>query len=204
MSYAGCLNLCRALFDVPLIDYNRPSYGLLIGAGAGSMMAIMDASTRFRFAIELDACRGREDSLRGLIRALDRNGLIDLVALAGWFSITDPKPIAAALKGLTAPVIIYSGAGLARDIFDDIPFVDTLDEFLARVQPLELTAPAMTPELAGLAQPETMPALPLRAALNNDDLNGHKHGAEEGIEALLHANSRDPVAPLELAEGSFG
>jgi hypothetical protein len=198
MGYAGCLNLCRALFNIPLIDYERPSYGLLIGSGAGSMMAIMDASARFRFALDLDACRGREDSLRGFIRALDRNRLIDLVALAGWFSITDPKPIAAAVKGLTAPVIIYSGAGLARDVFGDIPFFDTLEEFLARMQPLDRSAPVLMPELAGLAPSEAV--LPLHAALNKH-LNGHEPDSGEGIEALPSANA---IAPMELAEESVG
>jgi hypothetical protein len=138
MGYAGRLNLCRPVFDIPLIDYNRPSYGLLIGSGAGTMMAIMDASVRFRFALDLDDCRGREHKLCAFLRALDRNGLIDLVALAGWFSITDPKPIAAALKGLSAPVIIYSGAGLAREVFGDLPLVDTLDDFLVRAKQAEL------------------------------------------------------------------
>ncbi|HEY7301325.1 MAG TPA: hypothetical protein VH684_25830 [Xanthobacteraceae bacterium] len=201
MGYAGCLNLCRALFDIPLIDYERPSYGLLIGSGAGIMMAMMDASARFRFALDLDACRGREDSLRAFIRALDRNGLIDLVALAGWFSITDPKPIAAALRGLSAPVIIYSGAGLARDAFGDIPFVDTLDEFLAHLQPQARPAPATPPELAGLAKP--LAVLPLHAALTRH-LNGHEPDAEENIEALAPASDHDAIAGLELAEEPVG
>jgi hypothetical protein len=142
MGYAGRLNLCRTLFDIPLIDYGRPSYGLLAGSGTGTMMAIMDATERFRFALDLDACRGREDNLRGFIRALDRNELIDLLALAGWFSITDPKPIAVMLKGLTVPVIIYSGAGLSREFFGDLPFVDTLDDFLACVREAGSSAPA--------------------------------------------------------------
>src|SRR5437763_15091234 len=152
MGYTGRLNLCRSLFDIPLIDYGRPSYGLLVGSGAGTMMAIMDASHRFRFAVDLDECRGREHKLCAFIRALDRNSLIDFVALAGWFSITDPKPIAAAFEGLTVAVIIYSGAGLAREVFGHVRFVDTLDEFLARVQEGELPAQTRNGHRSELAQ----------------------------------------------------
>jgi hypothetical protein len=181
MGYAGRLNLCRAVFDIPLIDYGRPTYGLLIGSGAGTMMAIMDASIRFRFALDLDDCRGREHKLFAFIRALDRNWLIDLVALAGWFSITDPKPIAAALKGLSTPVIIYSGAGLARDVFGDLPFVDTLDDFLARAKQVGLlaTAKLLVPEIAQ----------------RKEDVGA--------AAAQLRAHDHDAMAPLELAAESI-
>jgi hypothetical protein len=196
MGYAGRLNLCRALFDVPLIDYGRPTYGLLIGSGAGTMMAIMDASVRFRFALDLDDCRGREHKLFAFIRALDRNGLIELVALAGWFSITDPKPIAAVLKGLSAPVIIYSGAGLGREVFGGLPFVDTLDDFLACAKQVGLTAaPKLhVPEIAQ-RHAEWAPALrivPGGHAINRKEDMG-------AVAAQLRAHDRDVMAPLELA-----
>jgi hypothetical protein len=200
MGYAGRLNLCRALFDIPLIDYGRPSYGLLIGSGAGTMMAIMDASARFRFALDLDDCRGKEHKLFAFIRALDRNGLIDLVALAGWFSITDPKPIAGALKDLSAPVIIYSGAGLARDVFGDLPFVDTLDDFLARAkQPELLPPPKLWVAKIAQQQPEWSPA---PCVDPNGYAIGHNEEADGGAAAQLRAHNH-ALAPLEITEGSM-
>lgn len=133
MGYQGRLTLCNCIFGIPLIDYRRASYGLLIGSGAGSMMAIMDASPRFRFAIDIDQCRGREDRLADWLRALDRNALVDLVALAGWFSISDPILIADALRSLRVPTLLYSGAGLRRDAFAGLPMSDTLADFLLRI-----------------------------------------------------------------------
>jgi hypothetical protein len=159
------------------------------------MMAIMDASVRFRFALDLDDYRGKEHKLFAFIRALDRNGLIDLVALAGWFSITDPKPIAAVLKGLSAPVIIYSGAGLAREAFGGLPFVETLDDFLARAKQAELPLPrkVCVSEIAP-RQPEWIPAP--RVAANGHAI-GRKDEARKVAEAQLGAHDQDVTAPLD-------
>jgi hypothetical protein len=133
------IGFCAAIFDVPLADYGVSSRGrgLLIGSGAGVLMAVMDVAPKFRFAVDLDQCRGREDRLRDFVRALDGNGLVDLIAVCGWFSISDPKEIAGALAGLSAPVLVYAGAGLGREVFAKQIVVDTLEEFLRRVsQPL--------------------------------------------------------------------
>jgi hypothetical protein len=129
-------SLCRALFCVPVIDYHRASSGLLIGSGAGIMTAIMDATQRFRFAIDLDQCRDEQDRLCAWVQTLDRNGLVDLIALAGWFSISDPTAIAATLRGLSVPTVVYSGAGLRREAFGNLPLLDTLDGFLSRLRSL--------------------------------------------------------------------
>ena len=135
MGFDGRRRLCRVLFCVPVIDYRRASNGLLIGSGAGIMAAIMDATQRFRFAVDLDDCRD-DDRLCAWVRALDRNGLVDLIALAGWFSISDPTEIAATLRGLSVPTIVYSGAGLRREAFGNLPLLDTLDGFLSRLRGL--------------------------------------------------------------------
>jgi hypothetical protein len=135
------ITLASAIFDIPLTDYHRESKGLLLGSGAGTLMAVMDATTRFRWALDIDQCRGREDALSDWIATLDRNKLVDLIALAGWFSITSPAPIARALNNLRTPVIVYSGAGLAREVFGELPLVDTLEEFLRRVTETERAGP---------------------------------------------------------------
>lgn len=140
MGYQGRLNLCNAIFGLPVVDYQRASFGLLLGSGSGTMMAIMDQSSRFRFALDIDQCRGREDHLADWLRALDRNALVDLVALAGWFSISDPTLVARALKTLRTPVAVYSGAGLRADAFAGLPLSDTLDEFLCHVSDRLMTS----------------------------------------------------------------
>lgn len=141
MGYSGRLNLCNGIFGIYPADYSRASYGLLIGSGAGTMMAVMDIAPRFRFALDADHYRGREDRVCDWLRAMDRNGLVDLVAVCGWFSISDPAPLAGALGTLSAPTIVYSGAGLGREIFSKVTFTDTLDEFLRHVDQAERAAP---------------------------------------------------------------
>lgn len=140
MGDQGRLTLCNAIFDVPVLDYARPSRGLLIGSGSGIMMAVMDASDRFRFAVDLDQCRDH-DALCDWVHALDRNGLVDLIAIAGWFSISSPKKIAGALSRVRVPAIVYVGAGLGREAFANCLVVDTLEEFLGRVAQAESTGP---------------------------------------------------------------
>jgi len=132
MGHEGRLNLCSALFDVPVVDYRRASRGLLIGSGAGVMIAVMDASDRFRYAVDLDQRRGREERFCDWVLALDRNRLVDLIALAGWFSISDPTMIAATMQQVSTPTIVYSGAGLWREKFGNLLLVETLEEFLCR------------------------------------------------------------------------
>jgi hypothetical protein len=155
MGYTGRVNLARAIFDVPLTDYGRESRGLLIGSGAGVLMAVMDVAPCFRFAVDVDQCRGREDRLRGLVRALDGNGLVDLIAVCGWFSITNPKEIAGALAGLSAPVLVYTGAGLGREQFADFAVVDTLEQFLRRIDQTLTAAPRDEGNGAALLQDES-------------------------------------------------
>lgn len=141
MGYFGRLNLCNSIFGIHPVDYRRESYGLLVGSGAGTMMAVMDVAPRFRFAIDVDQYRGREPRLCEWLAALDRNGLVDLIAVCGWFSITSPSVLAGALDTLSAPVIVYSGAGLGREIFAQATFTDCLDEFLRRVEHALLPTP---------------------------------------------------------------
>jgi hypothetical protein len=181
MGYAGRVTLCNAIFDVPAADYGRSSRGVLIGSGAGVLMAVMDAAPCFRFAVDVDQCRGREDRLRAWLRALDRNGLVDRIAVCGWFSITDPKEIAGALAGLSAPVLVYAGAGLGREVFAELPVVDTLDEFLRRVaQPLG-AGPRHEGNGASLRQDEAERPLEPFARMRRDaidDLGDADHAAE--------------------------
>ena len=132
MGNALRLNFCSQIFGIPVIDYRRSSAGLLVSSGGGIMLAVMDACDRFRYAIDMDQCRGREDRLCDWLRAIDLNGLVDFIAFAGWFSISDPMSIANVLRLMRTEVLIYSGAGLARELFNDLPLVDNLGIFLRR------------------------------------------------------------------------
>jgi hypothetical protein len=91
------------MYDVPLIDYGDLFRGVLIGSGCGLMMGLMD-ELPIRYCIDADTMRGREWRLVEFIRFAER---AEGVAVAGWFSYSDPTPLVEALTGSPAPV--YSG-----------------------------------------------------------------------------------------------
>jgi len=128
----GDLSLACRLFGIRVIDYERPAKGLLIGSGAGIMLAVMDACPNLRLCLDVDECAG---DLACWLRCLARNGLIDLLAIAGWFSITDPAVLAGAVRAVPVPTLIYVGGGIGAEHFigGDL-CTDNLDIFLAEVQ----------------------------------------------------------------------
>ena len=117
--------LARSYF-VGLHDYERPASGVLISSGSGSMLATMDVCPRFRWCLDIDALRP-EARLAEWIAWLPR--VSELVGVVGWFSITDPAPLRAALEALPAELVhVY---------VPDVPLPGrryaTLEEFVAGV-----------------------------------------------------------------------
>jgi hypothetical protein len=139
------LTLCNSAFGIHPIDYGRPSRGLLIGSGCGIMMAVMDACGGLRWAIDADDVRFRD--LRGWVHALVRNELVQLVAVAGWFSISDPRPIARAVSGLNVPVLAYVGGGIALDSFKSVWATGELDRFVNTLRRYAGIALGVAPDL---------------------------------------------------------
>jgi hypothetical protein len=95
--------LARA-YRVDVIDYKRDGDGVLIASGSGSMMSTMDVCPRFRWCLDIDQ-QPRDCRLADWIAFLPR--VSTLVGVVGWFSITDPGPLRAALEPIAASVHVY-------------------------------------------------------------------------------------------------
>jgi hypothetical protein len=93
-------------YRIPLIDYSRPSSGLLVSSGAGCMMAAMDSCPALRWCLDIDQL-APESRLAQFLAAAEH--LARPIAVLGWFSITDPVPLRAALAGLSRvdEVLVY-------------------------------------------------------------------------------------------------
>jgi len=93
------------MYSIPLIDYHRGS-GVLIGSGAGTMMAVMDQALELRWCVDVDSFDKRSRLADFLLMA---ERVVSPIVVAGWFSITDPAPIRRAIAGLRTPPVCYGG-----------------------------------------------------------------------------------------------
>jgi len=97
------------MYRIPVIDYDRESRGVLVSSGCGIMMAIMDDASSLRWCVDIDELP-RDNRLRDFMLWLPR--LAAPIAVAGFFSITDPTPLRSIIADLPG-VITYGGAGVA-------------------------------------------------------------------------------------------
>jgi hypothetical protein len=107
---------------VPVIDYERDGGGLLIAVGSGLMLAVMDLVPTLRWCVDVGG--GRSFVLHeGLL--MERNLLhewlvwmnreVDHVAVAAWFSVTDPRHLKDALRSVDEGKLVwYANADLGR------------------------------------------------------------------------------------------
>lgn len=99
----------RRFYRIECIDYERPGDGLLVGAGTGLMMAIMDQVPTLRYCIDTDILRPDEwqrfpDWLTLMERATS------YVACSGWWSRADNGlKLANATKMLQQRPKVYFG-----------------------------------------------------------------------------------------------
>ena len=108
--------MASRFYRVPLVDLGTSfrdgsgeRRGVLLGSGCGLMMALMD-TLPFRYCRDTDDIREILDteSFRSFCQMADE---VEGIALAGWFSFSDPTPLVAAFRMLPrAPV--YSGGML--------------------------------------------------------------------------------------------
>jgi hypothetical protein len=80
-------------FGFELFEYRRQGDAILIASGSGLMMAIMDICPRFKWCIEVDNFRNIANRIPNLINAFDLNCDIEIIGIAGWFSIDNPQQL---------------------------------------------------------------------------------------------------------------
>ena len=98
------------LYQIPLTDYGpaRKGNGLLVAVGSGLMMSVMDVCPELRWCFDTAELRAEkaprlDDFLIGAQYAAHP------VCFAGWFSITDPAKLRAALEALDVAPVVYTG-----------------------------------------------------------------------------------------------
>lgn len=122
------LEQASRLYGVPLIDYERPTArGLLVSSGSGIMMSVMDKVPTLRWCVDVDLLGPGARLADFLVMA---DALVERIAVCGWFSLTDPTPLRAAVRALGRTPLVYAGhieLGAGRKVPTLGEFIDTLN-----------------------------------------------------------------------------
>jgi hypothetical protein len=135
---------------VPIIDYGRTdSSGVLIAAGTGLMLSLMDAGPCLRWCVDYDAVGLGDRAKEHFLRLIDGG---DLLVITGWWTVTSPKAIRAGLDAMRHKWNIWYHGNQPLGI-PNVPLADLIEILRRRrctPQPprLEVAIPA---SLAGLA-----------------------------------------------------
>jgi hypothetical protein len=93
-------------YDVPLIDYERPGWGLLITCGAGLIMAGMDALPSARWVLSSEGLKA-EPPARYLHFAEAAGRLVSYVAAYTLFGMDIPEPVSLILRQFPAERVCW-------------------------------------------------------------------------------------------------
>jgi succinyl-CoA synthetase beta subunit len=99
---------------VPVIDYHCPARpragdGLLLAVGAGLLMATMDCIPRLRWCVDVGGEQRWEDHARNRLHEwlVWMNREVAVVVVHAWFSVSDPGPIARAIRAVDAEKLVW-------------------------------------------------------------------------------------------------
>jgi hypothetical protein len=96
------------LYAVPLTDYGPArGDGLLVSSGCGMMMSVMDEVPALRWCVDLDAVHDKRSRIGDFLLVAET--LASPIGVCGWFSISDPEPLRAAVRAMTRRPIVYCG-----------------------------------------------------------------------------------------------
>ena len=71
------------------------------------MMAAMDCVEHLRWCVDIDTLRDPRARLADFLLVAERH--VDPLAVCGWFSISDPRPLRDAVLGFERPAVVYTG-----------------------------------------------------------------------------------------------
>jgi hypothetical protein len=111
---------------------------LLLGAGSGLMMAILDQEPRFRYCLDTDLLIRTADWLRMPSWLTLMEGACDRIAACGWFSrYENGLPLIDALSALTRRPLVYFGAYERPDLLAHCDAASDLTSFIMRLNALD-------------------------------------------------------------------
>jgi hypothetical protein len=118
---------------IELIEFPRSARGLLVAAGTGLMLSLMDQIPRLRWCVDADTFNDRQRaSLSDWLRCL--NNVTDFIVVAGWYCSTNPEPLALAVRRLQwKRLLVYVQCmGVGDDPFCDMRTAHSLEELIAQ------------------------------------------------------------------------
>lgn len=120
---------------IDLIEYpDRPERSVLVCAGTGLMLSLMDACPRLRWCVDVDLLTTRQrEGLSAWLACL--NNVTNLIVVAGWYCSTNPEPLARAVRSLNRDrtLVYVQCRGLGDDPFRGLRTADSLDELVVQV-----------------------------------------------------------------------
>ena len=139
------------------IDFERGLPAILICAGSGMMLGLMDRCPLFRWCLDFDTMT-TEERERFVSWCVCLEHVTPLVALAGWFSATSPALLAEAARALRRSTPIYvQYRGNGPDPFVGLRTANDLGEFEEQCN-ARLIEAASSPHWQNLSQKKAPPA----------------------------------------------
>jgi hypothetical protein len=119
---------------IELIEYpGRPERGVLVAAGTGLMLSLMDQIPRLRWCIDADGMTAAQrEALTPWLACV--NNVTDLIVVAGWYCSTNPEPLARAVRLLDGEraMIYVQCRGVGDDPFEELRTAHSLEELVAQ------------------------------------------------------------------------
>lgn len=132
---SAALELISRKFGIEAFEYDRPGDQILIAAGTGLMLSIMDQCPGIRWCLDVDPLTADQKAKLGDWLVCVGN-VMERVIVAGWFSSTNPKPLAEAVGRLRrARTLCYvQFHGVGADPFVELRTAGTLAELLDQIR----------------------------------------------------------------------
>lgn len=119
---------------IELIEFPRPMVrGLLVAAGTGLMLSMMDQVPRLRWCVDADTFTAEQrEHLPNWLACM--NNVTDFIVVAGWYCSTNPEPLARAVRRLNwrRMMVYVQCRGVGDDPFVDMRTAHSLEELIAQ------------------------------------------------------------------------
>lgn len=121
---------------IEVIEYpGRVERSILICAGTGLMLSMMDECPRLRWCVDVDGLDAAQlAKLTDWMRCI--NNVVDLIVVAGWYSSTNPVPLAMAVRRVRwERLLVYVQChGPGDDPFEDMRTAHSVEALSAQVK----------------------------------------------------------------------